>query len=71
MSNKENRKLLIKAKLDQLEKLVSKMDIPGYVNKRNVTWLKKHLAVKNQNHSNYAEAKQIVEDLLRQGVTSG
>jgi hypothetical protein len=71
MSNKETRRLLIREKLDRLEKLVSKMDIPSYVNKRNVTWLSKHLAVKNKDHINYTEAQQLVDELFKQGIAQG
>ena len=55
-------------KLAKLEKLIRSMDIPAYKKsvKQNtdVRWLKHNLGTRNSNHPNYAEAMQLIEQLV-------
>jgi hypothetical protein len=69
MSKTENREL-IKLQLDTLERLAAKMDVPLY-KRRNVSWLEKNLAVRNQGHKNFKDAMILIEELLKVGVSHG
>lgn len=51
---------------DKLEKLTSRMDVPKY-NTRKAQWLAKNLAVRNSNHPNYNEAKELIDLILEKG----
>jgi len=53
--------------LDELEKIVKKMDVPDF-RCRKVAWLSKNLSVKNANHPKYDEAMALVKSLAKQGV---
>ena len=57
------------SKLEKLEKLVSKMDVPVY-RRRNVRWLQSHLHERNLQHKNYQQAMEIIEELLCNGVAN-
>ena len=67
--SKKNR-VLIQELLDNLEKLVSGMDIPQY-KKRSVSWLNKNLSIRNKTHKNYDQAMKVTEELLSRGVSHG
>lgn len=57
----------IEAKLEELESLTRKMDVPES-RQRSVLWLQRNLAVRNSGHKNFQAAKNIVEELCAMGV---
>jgi hypothetical protein len=67
MSDKKSH---LRTMLVQLERLVTKMDVPVY-KRNNPVWLKKHLRVKNEAHPSFQDAMRLVEELLSNGVGHG
>jgi hypothetical protein len=57
----------IEAKLDTLEKLVRKMDVPAF-RTRSVLWLARNMAIRNSGHANFQEAQELVKELCQLGV---
>lgn len=65
-----DKKTQLRELLQQLEKLVKRMDIPVY-RRNNVCWLKRNLRVKNSSHPHFESVMKIVEELLSYGVGHG
>jgi hypothetical protein len=57
----------IKAKVDELCRLTSKMEVPG-TRRTSIIWLSKNLAVKNRNHPDFARAMELITELRKIGV---
>ena len=57
----------IEAKLEELHRLTSKMDVPG-TRQTSIHWLARNLAVRNSNHPNFPRAMELVTELLKIGV---
>jgi uncharacterized protein YigA (DUF484 family) len=55
-------------KLADLEKLTRSMDVPSE-KRRNVYWLRKHLAIRNEKHKNYQQAISLITELANQGIS--
>ena len=53
--------------LDDLEKITKKMDVPEF-RRRKVGWLSKNLGERNVTHPQYEEAKELIAELMKQGV---
>ncbi len=55
-------------KLADIEKLISKMDLPTYrkqvKHNDDARWLKNNLQVRNSKHKNYAEVMKLLEELV-------
>jgi len=55
-------------KLKEVEKLISKMDLPLYrksvKHNDDARWLKNNLSVRNAQHKNYAKVVEILESLV-------
>lgn len=58
----------IAVKLDELESLTKTMDVPEF-KRRNVYWLRKHLADRNKSHKNFEKAFSIITELANWGVS--
>jgi hypothetical protein len=56
--------------LDELESLTRKMDVPPF-KVRNVAWLNRNLAVRNKDAEEYPRAKELIKELLSNGVANG
>jgi hypothetical protein len=56
------------SQLSEVEKLVSKMDLPSHrktiKHNDDLRWLKNNLAVKNSKHKNYEKVIQLLETLV-------
>lgn len=56
------------AKLAEIARLISKMDLPNYrkevKHNDDARWLKNNLRVKNNNHKNYPKVMEILETLV-------
>jgi uncharacterized protein (UPF0147 family) len=63
-------KNMIQQRMKELEEIVNKMDVPVY-RRRNVSWLKKNLAVKNASNAKFQSAMTLIELLLSNGVAHG
>lgn len=57
----------IERKLEELEGLVKKMDVPTF-KYRSVKWLARNLVVRNSKHPDYQKAMELVTELARKGV---
>ena len=58
---------MINDSIIRLEKLLKCFDVPSFrrtLNKNNLTWLNKHLDLKNKNHPSYTEASTLINDCL-------
>lgn len=53
--------------LDKLELLTKQMDIPEF-RRRSPLWLSRNMAIRNSNHPNFQEAKELISILLRKNV---
>lgn len=53
--------------LDRLENLTSTMDIPIF-RTRSVVWLNRNIHIRNQDHPNFKEAREILKILMKMGV---
>jgi hypothetical protein len=55
-------------KLEEIQKLISKMDLPAYrktvKHNDDARWLKNNLAVKNASHKHYKEVMLLLENLI-------
>ncbi len=55
-------------RITELEKLISKMDIPFYrktiKSSDNIRWLSRNLAIKNATHPDYQKAVSIIKEIL-------
>jgi hypothetical protein len=55
-------------KLKEVEKLISKMDLPLYrksvKHNDDARWLKNNLNVRNSEHKNYAKVMELLNDLV-------
>lgn len=55
-------------KLQEIEKLIAKMDLPNYrktvSHNDDARWLKKNLHVKNSTHKNYAKVIELLNQLV-------
>ena len=60
----------IQETLNRLERIVRKMDVPGF-RRRNVSWLSKYMHERNASHPQYNEAISLVQELLSHGVANG
>lgn len=58
----------IAQKLEKLESLTKRMDVPDF-KRRNVYWLRKHLAVRNDKHPNFQETITLINELANKGVS--
>jgi len=63
-------KSALKEKIDQLENLVKRMDVPVH-HRRNIKWINKNLSVRNGSHPKFKEAMELVEQLVSHGVSTG
>lgn len=56
------------SQLSEVEKLVSKMDLPSHrktiKHNDDLRWLKNNLAVRNSKHKNYEKVLQLLETLV-------
>ena len=56
------------AKLAEIEKLISKMDLPSYrksvKHNDDARWLKNNLKVKNSNHKNYSKVMELLATIV-------
>jgi hypothetical protein len=56
------------AKLAEIQKLISKMDLPNYrkevKHNDDARWLKNNLRVKNAEHKNYTRVMEILETVV-------
>jgi hypothetical protein len=54
--------------LSEIEKLISKMDLPTYrktvKHNDDARWLKNNLGVRNANHKNYMKAMELLNSLV-------
>jgi hypothetical protein len=57
----------IEAKLEELHRLTSKMDVP-VTRRTSVHWLARNLAIRNSGHPNFPRAMELVKELIRIGV---
>lgn len=55
-------------KLAEIEKLISKMDLPSYrktvKHNDDARWLKNNLHVKNKDHKNYPRAMELLNEIV-------
>lgn len=58
----------LQEKLDRLESLTRKMDVPSG-RRRNPGWLNRNLCVRNLTHKDYEIVMELVKELLSNGVT--
>ena len=57
----------LQEKLDKMKELVEHMDVPSIYHDR-IPWLSKHLAERNSGHKDFAEAKRLIDELMKAGV---
>ena len=57
-------------KLDELEKLVKRMDVPEF-KVRNVGWLNRNLAIRNKDAKGFERANELIVELLKNGISNG
>lgn len=65
-----DRKILLESHLSELERITKGMDVPVF-RRRNVSWLDKHLHLRNSQHKDYEKAIQLIKELLNNGVSHG
>ncbi len=58
------------AKLDELETLAKKMDVPEY-RVRSVGWMNRNLAIRNKDDKGFERATELIRELLKNGVSNG
>lgn len=58
----------IAEKLTELEKLTRAMEVPEF-KRKNVYWLRKNLASRNEKHRNYEKVMGIVTELANKGIS--
>lgn len=55
-------------KLAEIEKLISKMDLPNYrkqvKHNDDARWLKNNLQARNNKHKNYSEVMKLLEEIV-------